>query len=412
MIEQQEKTLNTALWRYGIISPLLHRDANDLAFGKMLEQASLQKYVHPNGSYITLSHETIRKWMYRYLHCGLPGLEDKARSDKGNHQIPSEIAKEMVALRMEHPRWTIARILKELARTGVWKNRKPSRSALYRFAKAHNLQRDPHIYPETIRRPFCFDHFGQLWVADFMHGPKLYQGKKKYKTYLHIILDDSSRYIVHGGFYLTESVETLVYDLMGAVRRFGIPQRFYTDQGAAYVGRHLKLICARNGIDLVHTPPFTPEGRGKCERLFRTVRDQFLCDHYKTVDQVNKAFQLWISNYHETIHSSLECSPLQKRLQSQSVCRMLSPSTDIDALFRMERRCRVYNDSTIRFKKARYEVPECLPGSRVTIYYMPWEKTCVYYGDTMKKARRVDLSLNARRFEQPNQNTGGKHADQ
>lgn len=411
MIEHQDKTLNIALWRYGIISPLLHRDANELAFGKMLEQASLQKYVHPNGSHITLSPETIRKWMYRYLHCGLPGLEDKARSDKGKHQIPSQIADEMVALRMEHPGWTIARILKELSRIGIWKGRKPGRSALYRFAKANNLQRDPCIYSETVRRPFSFDHFGQLWVADFMHGPKLYQGKKKHKTYLHIILDDSSRYIVHGGFYLTESVEPLVYDFMGAVGRFGIPQRFYTDQGAAYVSRHLKLICARNGIDLVHTPPFTPQGRGKCERLFRTVRDQFLCDHYKTVDQVNKAFQLWVSNYHATIHSSLECSPLQKRLQSRSVCRVLPPSTDIDALFRMERRCRVYNDSTIRFKKVRYEVPECLPGSRVTIYYMPWEKTCVYYGDNMKKARMVDLSMNARRFEQPNQNTGGKHAD-
>ena len=53
MIEQHDKTLDTALWRYGIISPFLHRDANDLAFGKMLQTASLQKYVHPNGSHIT-----------------------------------------------------------------------------------------------------------------------------------------------------------------------------------------------------------------------------------------------------------------------------------------------------------------------------------------------------------------------
>jgi len=412
MIEQHDKTLDTALWRYGIISPFLHRDANELAFGKMLETASLQKYVHPDGSHITLSPETLRKWMYRYLHCGLPGLEDKTRSDKGNHQIPSDIAEELLALRMKHPRWTVSKMLKEIGKTGIWNGRKPSRSALYRFAKTQNLQRDPHINPAIGRRPFSFDHFGQLWVADFLHGPKLYKGTKKYKTYLHIILDDSSRFIVQGGFYLTESVEPLIYDLMKAVRRFGLPHRFYTDHGSAYVSRHLKLICARNGIDLVHTPPFIPEGRGKSERLFRTVRDQFLCDHYKTVDQVNKAFQVWVGTYHETIHSSLACSPLQKRLQSQSVCRMLPPSADIEAMFRMERRCRVYNDSTIRFKNIRYEVPECLPGSRVTIYYMPWDRTCLYYGDNMKKARIVDLSANARRFEHPNQNKGDKHADQ
>jgi len=104
-------------------------------------------------------------------------------------------------------------------------------------------------------------------MADFLHGPKLIAGKKKKKTYLHVILDDSSRFIVHGGFYLTESVEPLINDLMGAVRRFGIPQHFYTDNGAAYSSRHLKIICARNGIDLVHTPPYRPQGRGKVERI-------------------------------------------------------------------------------------------------------------------------------------------------
>ncbi len=403
MMEENDKSMEIALWRYGIISPLLHRGANDHSFGNMLDLASWQTYVHPNGTHIHLSAETIRKWLYRYLHMGLPGLKAKTRSDKGQHKIPGNICSEMTALRQEHPRWTIARMLKSLGENGIWNGRKPSRSALYRFATAHNLQRDPHICPEQDVRPFAFDHFGQLWMADFLHGPKMFNGRKKQKTYLHVILDDSSRFIVHGGFYLTESVEPLIYDLMGAVRRFGLPQRFYTDNGPAYASRHLKILCARNGMDLVHTPPFKPQGRGKVERLFRTVRDQFLCDKFKTFTQINDAFKLWVSSYHQTLHSSLNCSPLQKRLQTKSVCRVIPPSTDIEALFRMERRCKVYNDSTIRFKKKRYEVPECLPGSRVTIYYMPWDKACIYYGNEMKKARLLDPFANARRFEHPNQ---------
>ncbi len=403
MTEQNDKSIEITLWRYGIISPLLHRDANDKSFGNMLDLASWQTYVHPNGTHVNLSTETIRKWLYRYLHLGLPGLNAKTRSDKGQHKIPDTICSEMVALREEHSRWTLARILKSLTQNGIWNGRKPSRSALYRFADAHNLQRDLHIYPKLETKPFAFDHFGQLWQADFLHGPKLFNGRKKQKTYLHVILDDSSRFIVHGGFYLTESAEPLIYDIMGAVRRFGLPQRFYTDNGPAYASRHLKLLCARNGIDLVHTPPFRPQGRGKVERFFRTVRDQFLCDKFKTATQINDTFKVWMSSYHETLHSSLNCSPLQKRLQTRSVCRKIPPSIDIEALFRMERRCKVYNDSTIRFKKKRYEVPGCLPGSRVTIYYMPWDKTCIYYGNEMKKARLLDPFTNARRFENPNQ---------
>ena len=403
MKNENDKALDIALWRYGLISPFLHRDANDLTFGKMLDQASLQKYVHPDGRHVTLSAETLRKWLYRYQHHGLPGLQDKKRSDKGKHQIPDNLSSPMVALRMKHPRWTLARIIKELTQTGAWNGRKPSRSALYRFAKTQNLQRDPHIYPDEHVRPFAFDHFGQLWSADFLHGPKLYYGRKKRKIYLHVILDDCSRYIVHGRFYLTESVEPLIYDIMGGVRRFGIPQRFYTDNGAAYASRHLKMICARNGIDLFHTPPYRPQGRGKVERFFRTVRDQFLCDKFKTVEQINTAFKIWLAHYHETIHSSLGCSPLQKRLQTKNCCRLLPPSVDIESLFRMERRCRVYKDSTIRFKKRQYEVSGELSGSRVTIYYMPWDKDNIYYGNHMKKARMTDLSANARRFEHPGQ---------
>jgi len=403
MKEQNDKKFEVALWRYGIISPLLHKDANDIPVGELLDQASWMQYVHPDGSHVSLSAETLRKWRYRYLISGLPGLTGKVRSDKGKHQIPDNISSAMYAMREEHPRWTIAKMIIELTKKGIWNGRSPSRSAIYRFAKTHNLQRDPHIDPNVNVRPFAFDHFGQLWMADFLHGPKLFNGKKKHKTYLHVILDDSCRFIVHGGFYLTESVEPLIYDLMGAVRRFGIPQRFYVDNGAAYISRHLKILCARNGIDLVHTPPFVPQGRGKIERLFRTVRDQFLCDRYKTVKQINDAFTSWVAGYHKTLHSSLECSPLQKRLQNKNVCRALSPSIDIDALFRMERRCRVYNDCTIQFKKIRYEVPECLPGSRVTIYYMPWDRASIYYGNEMRKARIVDLGANARRFEHPNQ---------
>lgn len=62
MKEQTDEKFELALWRYGIISPLLHRDANGLPFGEILDQASWQRYVHPKGSHVTLSAETLRKW--------------------------------------------------------------------------------------------------------------------------------------------------------------------------------------------------------------------------------------------------------------------------------------------------------------------------------------------------------------
>lgn len=104
MTEQNDKKFELALWRYGIISPLLHRDANNSSAAELLDLASWDRYVHPNGSYITLSAETLRKWLYRYLHSGLPGLMGKTRSDKGKHTIPDDIAFAMQTFRKEHPR--------------------------------------------------------------------------------------------------------------------------------------------------------------------------------------------------------------------------------------------------------------------------------------------------------------------
>lgn len=401
-MERTDENMDLAVWRYGIISPLLHQCPDQGRKGDTLEAMAQQTYVGSNGEQIRLSSETIRKWLARYQQGGLPALADKERCDKGKHTIPRVLIDAMTKIRKEHPRWTMTRLFEKLVAQGVWDGRRPSRSTLYRFAKAHNLTRDPHLQPVRSCRSFAFDLFGQLWMADFLHGPKIRQGRNKRKTYLHVILDDSSRYVVSGGFYLSEKVESLICDLMTAVRRYGIPQRFYTDNGPCYASRHLKIVCARIGTQLIHTPPYRPQGRGKVERFFRTVRDQFLAvDASKTLEQLNGAFQQWLTTYHQTMHSTLGCPPMKKRLADDSACQSLPEVTDIESLFMMERRCRIYQDGTIRLFKQIYELIDPMPGKRVTVYYTPWDLSCIYYGPFLKPAFRLNMSANAHRFDRP-----------
>jgi transposase InsO family protein len=399
----EDDKMDLALWRYGIISPLLHRNANDAHLCEMLNVVSESSYIHPSdGRYVTISSEAIRKWLYRFNHGGLNALCDKQRSDSGVHDVPTPIADEMFALRQTHPRWTVALILRELVALKLWDETRPSRSTLYRFARDKNLMRDPHLGAVEVVRPFSFEKFGQMWTADFMHGPKLYMGKKKRKSYLHVIIDDAARYVVSGRFYSSETTQSLISELMTAVRRYGIPQRLYTDNGSAYNSRHLKIICANLAMQNPHTPPRRPQGRAKVERFFRTVRDQFLSrQKYKTFDEINKAFIQYLNDYHLRIHTTLECSPLQKRLGAGNVCRHVPEVADIESLFRLKRRCRVYNDQTIRLHKKVFEVPGCLPGGRIAVYYMPRDLSRVYYGDDMQLAKPVDLAANAYRFDNP-----------
>ena len=399
---ERDGQMDLALWRYGIISPLLHRQANETQVGELIEHLAGRNYVRPDGAHMSLSAETIRKWLYRYNRGGLPALGNKPRSDKGRYDVPAVLSEAMHRLRQEHPGWTVALILKELAGTGLWNGLSPSRSTLYRFASAQNLRRHPDTEASQTCRSFTFTQFGQLWIADFLHGPRLRVGKQKRKTFLHAIMDDATRYIVSAGFYHNENIESLIGELMKACRTFGLPQRLYTDNGAAYSSRHLKIVSARLGVHLIHTPARRPQGRAKVERFFRTVRDQLLtARHFQEIGQMNLALEQWLAEYHQRPHRTLQCSPLEKRLTGENVCNRVPEIADMEALFRMERRCRVYKDGTIRLKTQVFEVPGCLPGGRATVYFTPWDLSQVYYGDDMRLARKVDPVANALRFKHP-----------
>jgi len=118
---EHDRQMDWALWRYGIISPLLHRDANDVDVCELLHILSENSYIHPiDGRHIHVSTEAIRKWFYRYNHGGLTALANKPRADKGEHNVPQPLADAMVELRKEHPQWTLALLLKQLVQEKLW----------------------------------------------------------------------------------------------------------------------------------------------------------------------------------------------------------------------------------------------------------------------------------------------------
>src|SRR3974377_2506575 len=66
--------------------------------------------------------------------------------------------------------------------------------------------------------------------------------------------------------------------LRRAVEAHGAPQAFYVDNGSPYVSRQLLHALAVLGIQITHSPPRRPQGKGKIQHLFETVRAQFLVE--------------------------------------------------------------------------------------------------------------------------------------
>jgi transposase InsO family protein len=390
------------LWRFGIIGPLLHRSEDALSINAQVKELAQRVFYTPDGREKHLHPDTIRDWLYRYRRLGIDGLRNKVRKDRGATSVPPAFVQALTDLRQSLPELTIKRLLRTMREQGQWDGRTPSKSAIYRFTAAHGLSRCPHLPPTPVR-PFEYPYFGDLWSADFLHGPIIRQGTHAYKAYLHAIIDDATRYIVAARFHLAEDTRSLLDDLMLAIRRFGIPKRFYTDNGAAFRSHHLRLVAAKLSISLPHTPANKPRGRGKIERFFRSVREGFLTARERTsLDKLNSDFSAWINQYHQTQHSSLAMSPLDRKLTDTGpALKQIAPTQNINDIFRMERIKRVGSDGCVRMFGKRFEIPDSFPGENVTVYYLPWSRDYILAGPDKLYVKPLDAIKNALRFDQP-----------
>jgi len=385
------------LWRYGIISEFLHGDSSGKTLGERLAVASGKQWIHPDGRFKRLSADTLRHWIYRYRKSGLDGLGDQTRSDNGSSDIPDAIRKRFRTLREENPHFTTERVLRMLTEEGSWKGSECSRSAFYRYTREQGLGRVPTgAAPARDSRAFEFSEFGQMWTADFLHGPCVRMGKTRKKTYLFAIIDDASRYIVHAKFYWSEGVESMLDGLAFAIRRFGVPHKFYTDNGSAFRSDHLKIVAGRLAMHIPHTPPYRPQGRGKIERFFRTVRDQWLpTEDVVSRESLNDQLAKWLDHYHHSIHDSLKASPLARRLAIPKAVREVPEVQDLERKFRMHATRLVNRNGTVSLEGRLYDVHGAVPGQRMDISYLPWDLKEIWVGHEMTPTKLVDLAKNA-----------------
>src|SRR5262249_50223142 len=159
------------------------------------------------------------------------------------------------------------------------------------------------------------------------------------------VLDDASRLIPHAQFYDKQGLDAFLDCLRHAVASRGLPVKLYVDNGKVYHSEQLARLAASLGILITHSPPYQPEGRGKIERFFRTVREQFLANldrkHWLTLEALNERLWIWIEQvYHRSEHASLGTTPLLRWQRDIERVRQLRPDRDLRRLFfyRLDRR--------------------------------------------------------------------------
>ncbi|MDF1556314.1 MAG: DDE-type integrase/transposase/recombinase [Deferrisomatales bacterium] len=370
----EELKQQVAVFRFGVIHEFIGSTRLDHGEKEaLLRDKCARKWEIPGSTRTRISRNTILRWVRTYLGHGsrLEALCPRGRADTGQSRvIDEETGLALLALRRECPRLPVPELLRLFQERQASAELGPSLSTAYRFLHQHNLMVPAGAGPED-RRKFEAELPNDLWQSDVMHGPLVRVGETRRKSYLIAFLDDHSRLIPHGAFYPSEGLAHFLEAFSQALSKRGLPRKLYVDNGAAFRSRQLAHTAAALGIALVHARPYRPQGKGKIERFFRTVRSQFLPGFAgQDLDELNRAFALWLTEiYHPRVHSSTGQSPFA-RFTSRMECLRAAPG-DLRDYFRKTVRRRVNKDRSVTVDKRLFEAPVALIGKQVEILYHP-----------------------------------------
>jgi putative transposase len=312
---------------------------------------------------------------------GFEALKPKRRKDAGSsHSLPEHVADLLCELKEEKPELSVQLLIRELRQSGKVDAELPiAPSTVHRLLSRKGLMRKKSDGGEgKDHRRFSFEHAGDLWMSDVMHGPSVnVGGKVRRKTYLIAFIDDATRVVPFAAFALAENTSAFLPVLKQAIIRRGIPKRLYVDNGSAFRSHHLALACAKLGITLIHARPYSPEGKGKQERWFRTVRLQLLprlsAEDTQSLQALNRRLWAYVEGeYHQTPHRGLHNkTPLEAWAERASGVEYVGARADIEDLFLFEERRRVQKDRTVSLHGVVFEVDANLVGKSVILRFDP-----------------------------------------
>ena len=395
-----------ATFRFGVISDFI--GGTRLEYGersRLLKEKSEREYDIPGSGRSRISPSTINLWIHRYRESNnrLEGLKPKTRQDRGTYRkLDATIRMALKELRAENPKYTVPVMMTKLKHRKIISSEdKLNKASIYRFLKSEGLDKR-QATAANDRRRFEADYPNQIWQCDVMHGGPLIKvdtGPNK-KAYLCAIMDDHSRMIVHAQFYPSEAFESLKDCLHQAVMKRGIPQKFYVDNGACYRSTHLEQVLAALGVGLTHSKPYTPQGRGKIERFFRYIRQDFMplhADRPVSLVELNERLDSWIDGYNARPHSTTKVSPYD-RFKNNLACVRPAPDELLDYFRKVEER-RVKKDRTVQLNNRLFEVPVGLIDRRVELKFhneTPEDVEVFFEDHSYGKAVVLDPHVNAR----------------
>lgn len=409
------------MFRYGLIRDAADPGLSSRERGRMVRALAEKEHVDPSGRVVRYSRDHLDRWIRRWRRDGFDALVPRGRAPYA--RTDPAVLDVAVALKRERPGRTVAQIARIMRTQSGWA---PSETTLLRHFHRAGLQIGAGaVETTTVFGRFEAERPNELWTGDALHGPRI-AGRK---TYLFAFIDDHTRLIVGHRWGFAEDTVRLAAALRPALAARGVPTSVYVDNGSAFVDAWLLRACAKLGIRLTHSTPGRPQGRGKIERFFRTVNDQFLVEIGPAADtlavdgdadptadpaagllQLNRLFTAWVEQvYHRAWHSETGQTPLGRWAAGWGQSVPAQPSAaDLSEAFLWETHRTVRKNATVSLHANTYQVEDALVGRKVELVFDPFDLTQIqvrYQGRPMGLAVPYEITRHSHPRARPETET-------
>lgn len=395
-----EKEFEKALFRFSLISPLIHCD-DPRERQRLMRLIAGRELDIPHSDKHCITEKTLKNYLKQYQEHGFEGLKRQPRKDRHiPRAIPHELETLICSLKKEQPNRSTRQIIRLIHAMPEYSEVQLAQRTVSRILYRNGIS-SRKIKPKKLHQCFEMDTINELWEVDISDGVYIATAGKK--SYCFAFIDDYSRLVPHAQFYYDEKLPRLEDCLKKALLKRGIPKAIYADNGKVFVSNHLKRICAELGIRLMHHLPYSPQSKGKIERFFLRMQNDFLIEaqrvHIHSVDELNSYFQAWLDvEYHRQEHHGIGSTPLDRfssALKSTPV-RTVESLEEITEIFLYRENRTVHASSgIIKVAGNKYQATDTsLLGTRIEVRYDPFDLSRLYlYQDNVfiQIAHPVDL---------------------
>jgi len=360
------------LFRYALIRDAADPSLSKAERGRLVRALAEREHVGPDGRLVRVARGTLDEWIRAYRRGGFEALVPKPRV------VAPRSAAEMLelafSLKRERPERTAAQV-REIMLAAVGDQPVPGLRTLQTHLAREGLNvRADGRTPGKVYGRFEASARNELWTGDGLHGPKL--SGSAARAVLLAFIDDHSRLLVGWRWGTGEDVFRLEAALRSGLMTRGVPDAILVDRGSPFVSSQLLRACAVLGVKLVHASPRAATTKGKIERFFRTVRDQFLVEIDDGVDlsELNRLFSAWLEVvYHRRVHSETGKTPLE-RFDAAGAPPLPTPALLREAFLWSQERT-VTKTATVSLHGNSYEVDAALVGRKIELVFDPFDLT-------------------------------------